>query len=313
LNINNGVLFVGNGINLTFENKSEIIIPEKENWDFTGMSWENIIRQIIFNYGNLVEYEKIIEFPMTMQIVAATRDSVDKALKSISKSFSSEIIGNDKKEFCKKILSVPLSDIITTNYSYELEQAAGITPCKNAYYRARDYSKKPLTKSEDLTRLYTYSDLTSYKKKVWHIHGDASSPKSVTMGHYWYGKLLKNIESRAADFIRVYRIGESKNTDVPCMSWVDAFLAKDVYMVGFGFDISELDLWWLACCKKRNFSATKIYFYTHKKNDEIRLKALFDSYGIEICNHIKLVNENYLKFYEEVIKDITGKIEEKRK
>lgn len=304
------ILLVGNGINRAFEKSDVGFVEKRENWDFEGMSWKSIIRQLLFNYGNNdIKYEDISNLPMPLQIITATKDNVDTAMKALSKSMCSEIISDEKMMFCKKLLSLSVDDIITTNYTYELEQASGISPNKNAYYRAREYTKK-VTKTEDNFRLYTYSDLKSVSKRLWHIHGDAASPKSIVMGHYWYGKLLREIEERVSRFLKIYRSSKGQNEKQLNLSWVDSFLKNDVYMLGFGFDTSELDLWWLACCKKRHFPETRIHFYTDKQEIDKGFKAMLDSYNIEIHNEIAVKGSNYVKFYENVIEDIENNLKE---
>ena len=304
------ILLVGNGINRAFEKNKKDIVPKCENWNFEGMSWKSIINQLLFNYDNDdIKYEDISNLPMPMQIITATKDNVAKAMTALSKSMCSEVIGKEKMEFCKKLLSLPVDDIITTNYSYELEQSSGISPNKNSYYKSREYTKK-VTKTEDNFRLYTYSDLKSVSKRLWHIHGDAASPKSIVMGHYWYGKLLKEIEERVSRFLKIYKSSKGQNEKQLNLSWVDLFLKNDVYMLGFGFDTSELDLWWLACCKKRHFPDTKIYYYTDKKEIEKGYELLLKSYNIEMCNNISVKNNNYVEFYKDAIKDIEKKLKE---
>ena len=305
------ILFVGNGINRAFEKTRKSIVPKCENWNFEGMSWESIIKQLAFNNGNNIKYSDISNLPMPMQIITATKDNVDITMKALSESMCSEVIIDEKMMFCKKLLSLPVNDIITTNYTYELEQASGISPNKSAYYKARKHTKK-VTKTEDNFRLYTYSDLKSVSKRLWHIHGDAASPKSIVMGHYWYGKILKEIEERVSRFLKIYKSSKGQNEKQLNISWVDSFLKNDVYMLGFGFDTSELDIWWLACCKKRNFPGTKICFYTDKQELDKGLEAMLASYNIEIHNEIAVKDSNYVKFYETVINDIEKKLKEGR-
>ncbi|MDE6725976.1 MAG: hypothetical protein K2J79_10280 [Ruminiclostridium sp.] len=44
--------------------------------------------------------------------------------------------------------------------------------------------------------------------------------------------------------------------------WTDAFIYGDVYILGFGFGFSEMDLWWLLNRKKReNQSKGKTFYY----------------------------------------------------
>lgn len=309
----NAILLVGNGINRAFEKSKENFIPTKVNWDLKGLSWKNIIEQMLFNYNSDLKYEDISKYPMPMQIIMASQDSVNEAMKRLSENLVEEIISDEKSKLCKKLLGLPVDDILTTNYTYELEQAAGILPEKSSYYRARKHTKENATETEKKSRLYTYSDLTSISKKVWHIHGDVTSPETVVMGHYWYCKLLKKIEDRAAYFIMLNNIRKGKFSAGFKYSWVDKFLKNDVYMLGFGFDTSEIDLWYLAWCKKRNFKNTKIHYYTSSEKLDKGFESLLESCGVEIHQDVILKNENYAEYYYNAIEDIREKLKEDEK
>jgi hypothetical protein len=124
--------------------------------------------------------------------------------------------------------------------------------------------------------------LPDVKKKVWHIHGDAATPDSVIMGHYYYGKLLREIQLRIKIFMPFCKGCMNNGVDSESKSWVDLFLTKDVYIVGFGFDFSEMDLWWLAACKKKEFANTKIHYYAPKGETNMKkMPATLPAYKIE--------------------------------
>ena len=69
-------------------------------------------------------------------------------------------------------------------------------------------------------------------------------------------------------------------------------------IIGFSMDLSEFDLWWLVCCKKRHFSNSKIYFYepVWKKNGNSHNKILMEIYGVEIC-YIDCKENDFKDFY----------------
>lgn len=306
----NAILLVGNGINQAFEKREEKFIPHKENWEFKGMSWESIVKQIIFNCNPDIEYEDISKLPMTLQIVIASKDDVKKTMKALSESMIADKISEEKDLFLKELLNLPVENIITTNYSYELEQAAGIKAQKHAYFKCRKDTEDGLSPTIKKLRLHTYSDLQNVNKRVWHIHGDAATPDSVIMGHFYYGKLLREIQMRIKNIMPYYKWCEKNNSEFKCKSWVDLFLSRDVYILGFGYDFSEMDLWWLAACKKLDFSDKKIHYYAPKgeiKNDK---RALFDAYNIILHEEFEVKNKDYITYYKNVIDDIRNKLKE---
>ena len=93
-------------------------------------------------------------------------------------------------------------------------------------------------------------------------------------------------------------------------SWIDYFLIGDIHIVGLGLDISEMDLWWLINCKKREqLSSGKIFFYEPCMNEDksFAKKVLANTYHVEIVDQIAFEG-NYKKFYEQVAKYIKEKL-----
>lgn len=85
-------------------------------------------------------------------------------------------------------------------------------------------------------------------------------------------------------------------------------MVSNIYIIGFGLDLAEMDLWWLICCKKRYCSNTKIIFYEAKDKIDIQKRMMLETYGVEIRDKIKVINENYKSFYDKVLSDIAKSI-----
>ena len=84
---------------------------------------------------------------------------------------------------------------------------------------------------------------------LWHIHGECTVSRGVVLGHDRYGRLLSRIE-KLCDSQNYFAISK-KPENVYIKSWAELFLYGDIYIVGFGFDLSEFDLWWLMKRKQR--------------------------------------------------------------
>ena len=115
----NDVLFIGNGIARTLE---------------VTKDWDGIIKK--FAEGNSTfkhNYEDIKNMPYSMRVVVATSDNVDKAMKSLCNELKSQKLDNEQKELVFKILNLPFDDILTTNYTYELERGTN----DQSIYRCR--------------------------------------------------------------------------------------------------------------------------------------------------------------------------------
>lgn len=275
-------LLVGNGINRLFDDDG---------------SWADIISTQAARHGVVYDKQHFDGMPYTMQIVAATKDTVDKSMKNICKDILELRTTDSKKQLCREILNLPFSNIITPNYTYELERSVSD---KKSF---RNSCTVPKLNSRNDMMLHKYIPVNcgTEEKFIWHIHGQASSPNSVIMGHYFYGKLLAQIQNYIPTFMRRYQGCCRHNQDYIPRSWVDYFLAGDVYMLGFGMDLCEIDLWWLACCKKRHFPESRIYFFEPAENISPQKRLLMQTYGIEIPE-FHVYGDDYAEFYREAMR-----------
>lgn len=283
------VIFLGNGINRAFNQTS----------------WSALIKSIHERNNPDLPYNDNSTLPMPMQIIIATNDKVDKAMHDVSTKIKFDIT-SEQKTFLKKFLDLPVNNIITANYTFEIEQAADIKNSMYSYRKIRQLTKKCSSKEAKFNLFKNYH-LDSCDKKIWHIHGDIATPSTIIMGNYYYGKLLREIQDYIPSFIRRFTYSEKNKTDLSEYSWVDLFLSNNVYMLGFGLDFNETDIWWLICCKKRHFKDTKIYFYEPSKDITDEKRSLLKAYDVEIIDEIPFEG-NYINFYNYAINDINTKI-----
>ena len=286
------VLFVGNGI------AQRIRIAEK---------WDKIINDTAKRYGINISPDILKKLPYNMQIVAASNDNVDKAMIGLSERLKSITLNDEQKAFTKRVLELPFTDILTTNYTYELERSVS----DNKTFRCR-YPADHKHRATDMT-LFGHIPISvdGTEKKIWHIHGHACAPNSVIMGHYFYGKLISRIQSYIHQMLKGWRAAEKNGGDFEIRSWVDCFMTCDVYMVGFGMDLCEADIWWLACCKKRHFPDRKIYYYVPawEMSADDPKRILMNAYGI-VIREIHCQNNDYSEFYEKTLKELSELSEE---
>lgn len=282
---NKRVLFAGNGVALRMG---------------AANKWNEIIAEFAEEYDPQLDRKLLKKLPYNMQIVAATRDNVDKSMVELCQKLKEITLNEEQKAFGKRILSLPFDRIITTNYTYELERSVS----ENKVFRCRYFEKK---RERDMS-LFGYIPVTigEEEKQIWHIHGHACAPNSVIMGHYFYGKLLSSIQSYIPKMLKGWRMRQNIDGDFEIRSWVDSFMTDDVYMVGFGMDLCEADIWWLACCKKRHFPDSRIYYYVPEwdlpKDDPRRI--LMNAYGI-VIREISCSEKDFSAFYEEILKEFS--------
>lgn len=251
------------------------------------------------------EIMKKLQFPQ--RIVVATNDHVDENMQRLTRDMINSSYSEENIEFLRELLENAPDVIMTANYSTELENAAFGKFTQYIY-------NKNITKAFDLRSTAENLGLNKFvplsvnerEKQLWHIHGNAMKPKSIVMGHYYYGKLLREIQEYIPNFMRRYRAAlRSDDHIMQIKSWIDYFMLYDVHMIGFSMDPAETDLWWLLCCKKRHCPDTKVYFYEPKEEaiHNTEKELLMKAYGVEI--RIKEgFQGDYKDFYIESLKKL---------
>lgn len=283
----NRVLLVGNGVAMNMG---------------VAKQWTEIIEECAKGNVSIPDKSELQKLPFNMQIVAATNDNVDKSMVDLCRKLKDIALDEEQKAFGKKILDLPFDRIITTNYTFELERSVS----DNKTFRCR-YPRNIKHKDSDMTLFgYILVKVGESEKQIWHIHGHACAPNSVIMGHYYYGKLLSKIQQYIPNMLKGVRQSAFYKKTFEIRSWVDSFMTDDVYIVGFGMDLCEADIWWLVCCKKRHFPTSRIFFYVPQwdllKDNPKRI--LMETYGI-VIREIACRKGDFTEFYEKIIKEFS--------
>lgn len=319
------VILLGNGINRAFG----------------GMSWSELLHEIAAEDKKSVNVEKL-KSPAPFQAIYLTNDTIATTLKAYKHRLFGKLEENgEHMRILRQILSMNADHILTTNYSYELEYAAYPYLQTLKYGQIEDQIKNIWHYENDSPRkdkylLYQHNDiqLASNVNKIWHIHGEARKHSSIILGHYFYGTLMRDITSYVQTKRDSYAMEFKSGKGVKIKSWIDAFILGDIYILGSGLDLSEIDLWWLINRKKREKNAPHgmIHFYEpkfeHEEKDYIderlELIKIFSEgkvYDMDVSipkknqqdptSEIKR-GERFREFYRKAIVDITQKIAEKK-
>ena len=283
------VLLVGNGINLLFNDPS----------------WKKLIENELERTGSSMRYKDIENMPATMQIVVASDNQVDQRMKEMAKTLIQPSLAKEREVFLRSLLDMPVDDILTANYAYELEMAAGMKPDRRQY-SAKMQSTFPLKGTHRRFRLFQYYEANG--KRIWHVHGDIAKPETMLMGHYYYAKQLRAIQDCVGRTMQRYHICLKQGEPFKSYSWVDQFLTGDVYILGLGMYLCESDLWYLLCCKQGNFPETRTVFYD-KDCKDFNICTMLKVYGAEVVSGKDLKAESdYMRFYEAALADIRKRI-----
>lgn len=286
------ILLLGNGINRAFSSDS----------------WDDLLNSI----DRRPERYDIGDYrcPETLKAILITEDNVDKALQSQKERLGD--LGTEKPEkqtrLLRRLLRLSFDEILTTNYSYELETAAlGHGKVNNRSLTRIQSHTSEVSRCEKNFMLHTFNrvEFEGEEKRVWHIHGEARKPDSMILGAYYYGNLLGKVIELNKRRGRHYSSEQPPNI----RSWTDAFILGDVYILGFGFGFAESDLWWLLNRKKREGNVGKTFFYELKPKSGInRAKTdLLELMNVEII-YKSVSGGNWQEAYEWAVGDIEKRL-----
>lgn len=297
------VLFLGNGLLRSFG----------------GKSWDNLISTI----SKRDDLPSQLKCPFPLQAVLATNDHIQGATEHYAKEFWGNVNPQMQKQL-QSLLSIQFNDILTTNYSYEIESAAlGVKAVSKNYLIATCKNQEQGKKVEPKYLLQSCQEISynGHNNRIWHIHGEARKPNSMILGHYYYASLLHRIMDYAEKTSRYYAYRQQNNKKQSYQSWIDSFLLGDVYILGFGMDFSELDIWWLLNRKKREVAAHgKVYFYEPGGNIFSEKEELLKLLDVEVVHCGVPVPEGtpeekgaaYSEFYIKAIEDIGNRVAHKK-
>lgn len=297
------VLFVGNGMSRAFG----------------GSSWSDIIREINYTQTDLREIQKA---PFPLQAVIATGDKVDCGAAEIGEKLKKPM-NQPMGAYMRQLIDLPFDAIFTTNYSYELEEAADPDFLKGKG-RFRKYATHTRAckrvESQFLLHSYYHIPRPQGTVNIWHLHGEANKPGTMIFGHYYYGNLLCRYQEYFRRRGNIYEDHQLRQQDLEVRSWLDYFIMADIYVLGCGLDFSEMDLWWLINRKKRERAQTGRLYHLEPYNRVNHIKhSLLSAFDCthETCGIVidegKLAGEVLEEQYREFYRRALLYLQEKRK
>lgn len=307
------ILLIGNGLEYKSGQRSwdqlvrDLTLPEKR-----GMSEAESL-PFPLRY-ELLSTPSNVPFPMEHENILQEEKRLAEAMKTMV---------HKSNPLLERLPELQMDHIFTTNYSYCLEQA--FFPRRNFEssqirskfrFDLRDEEDKASRKREVQYRLHTGYYFPADQNPpqgtgLWHIHGESSVSRGIILGHDRYGRLLARIVDCCQSMVRK----TVKAEKLAFSSWPGLFLFGDVYILGFGFDACEFDLWWLLRRKQRERNGDgKVYFYDKPPFDgSQKMKhSLLQANGVEIRTAGATENTDYDMFYAKAIQDIQQTVEQRR-
>ena len=305
LNISAGerpkVLLLGNGIVQAFGK---------------GKSWNKFLGAIKGDDDFTLEAKKY-QMPMPLKATMLTGNSAQSKIKEFCTENQDWGLSVNKrqKEFLQKLLALNFDHILTTNYSCEIECASlNIPKISKEYIKEKQcfYSTENEKGSQRKFYITTFNrikdTINGGEHDIWHIHGDVALPDSIALNNEYYGKLVGRYQKWITE----------NHAPEKIKSWIDAFLYGDLYILGFGMNFDETDLWWLLEYKAKNENFGKTVFFDKdlKKAAKEGTRSWCKRKLLEVLK-VKIEDcgcktDNYKDFYKKACEDIKKEIGEKK-
>jgi hypothetical protein len=205
----------------------------------------------------------------------------------------------------QQIMKLNIPVVLTTNYDLTLEQVL-----------TKQADKIPNSGiiKENLYSLYRVHSADAFN--IWHIHGHAMHPQSITLGYEHYSGYLQQMRNYVVSGIN--RNGQYpsllrrlKENAVNHTSWIDYFFTHDVHILGLNLDFVEIHLWWLLTFRARlrlqnKISCTNTIYYYYPHRYEAASKHKLELLRANEVTTIPLIikSDNRLGYYDRVLKMI---------
>ena len=212
-------LFIGNGLNLCLSN---------------GISWNNLLQEMALRFGVKsnceipmpLEFERLINLQLEREWAKASDSIYVEEKKKIAKSIPSGQI--DTLSVHYRIINIPVSAVITTNYDINLEC------CFGSAYQSIQISTS--------TKYLMQKTGTAGNVSFFHPHGIVSRPATMCLGYEHYLGIVEKMR------VELHKTDESRNKIISALSESrdDKYSLKDnIAIIGLGLYQCEIDLWWL--------------------------------------------------------------------
>ena len=226
-------------------------------------------------------------------------------VEDVQRRTAAAIADNPAHEALRRLLALPWDAVLTTNYTYEIEQVLSNKTWDDS--QRRKAFRAPAGHPHLRHTPCICSMVTNTQKRcipVFHIHGDRLRKHSLVLSYYSYANTVSRLIALNKQRGNIYQEKQEAGEPVQVLSWLDYFLLGEVYAVGFGFDTSEFDLWWAVERKAReNASHGTLHAYMMTSHTEpIPQEPLFAAMHANLRRII--VTNGYEAAYDTVIHEI---------
>jgi hypothetical protein len=283
------VLLIGNGLN-------------RIGNDY---SWEDLMHDLL-RFAGLENAITVDDkpFPMLYEEIFLRWAQPDRAHELVLKKKIRQLLRRIRhNQLHRRIMDLPVDEILTTNYDYNLESAieGGLDAAPYIHpIKGSKYSMLRRRQADD--------------KVIWHIHGEMRAPGSILLGYEQYAGYLQTIRNyvingnRYKDLHLTPLTQRIRRKDHEIQAWVDHFFFSDLYIVGLSMDFVEMHLWWIL-----DFRARLMHNRELELNNQVRfiypahatpwIKPRIDllcACGVS-CMAVPVVGDDWPAMYDQVL------------
>jgi hypothetical protein len=247
--------FIGNGINRAIKGE--------------GVSWDALLTKLqnSFNAQHIDLTNEFKPFPLSFEeILFSAKGPFDENIRIIKGNIALAFFDSKPNYLHEMIVNSGIANIITTNYDYNFEKAI----LKDFNNEETPLEKRTLeTKLSINRRCYIHNPNTKAPISIWHIHGEINhnikfkpshyNSESILIGYDHYVESLSEIQVylRGTKYKGQPKISDKLKRNIQGLSWIDKFFTDRLIIIGFEFDFSEIDLWWLLNFRMKTFKRHK--------------------------------------------------------
>ncbi len=277
------VLFVGNGLLLLGKN---------------GTGWSELLGSLNTDGRTVPGIGRI---PSAMQPEAIRGTDVE----TVQDLTASCLSSREPHDTLKKLVFMDFDAILTTNYTYEIEDA--LSGGRWTESRRRRCHTTLYGSPQVLYNTYKCNlvrDVNGREIPVFHIHGELARRRSLILSYYSYANAVYHLIEMNKRRKNDYEEHQLSATPLNCQGWLDYFLMGEVFAVGFGFDLSEFDIWWAAERKNREHASHgSLHAYMISEKRDTARSSMMRAMGIDE-RFFRVREKQYAKAYEAALEDI---------
>lgn len=269
-----------------------------------GIDWKTLLGKL--NKRQVPE-DVLKQIPFGMQPEAMCGTNVEQICRDVAKEL------DDAQPVCpeqlKRLLSLDFDCILTTNYTYDVEGCLLGKWNESQRRKTFTYYGEDAAPHHNLACAYEMPTSTGKRIPVFHVHGDVARKHSLVLSYYSYVNTVNKLSERSRTLGNTLLEKQQAEQPLQAKTWLDWFLTGDVYSLGFGWDFSEVDLWWAAERKAReNAMVGKHTAFLIGEKSMAHTQALLQSTDATVHTFTAQTKDQFAKHYENAIDLIKASI-----